>query len=118
MEERFLLDENVPVSIIEFLRRKGFQARRVTEAAGRGVSNGHVVDLAARSGEVILTLDSVFLIPRFNQTTKVIVVDVHPRTPPVVTQLLERYLEDCLSLLKTTKVVRVTKTGPILAENQ
>lgn len=36
MKERFLLDENVPSSIIEILKKRQFEARNVLEVFGPG----------------------------------------------------------------------------------
>jgi hypothetical protein len=52
LAERFLLDENVPSSVIELLRKKRFEARSVIQALGSGTSNGRIAEEAARSGEI------------------------------------------------------------------
>jgi len=57
---RFLLDENVPASILVFLKKKGFEARSVRDVLGAGSSNGKIAGEASHSGEIIVTLDADF----------------------------------------------------------
>jgi hypothetical protein len=40
---RFLLDENVPATVVELLRKKRFQVRRVQDVLGPGSTNGHIL---------------------------------------------------------------------------
>lgn len=115
LAERFLLDENIPFSIVGLLKRKGFGVRTVLKAFGPGSSNGRISGEASRRGETIITLDSDFLKLHPNPATKIILVDVHPATPSVVGQALEEHLEHCIQILKTASKVKLTKTGPVPA---
>ncbi len=112
MAERFLLDENVPSSIIELLKKKGFEVRIVREVFGPGSSNGRIAEEAYRSGEIIITLDSDFLKLHPNPKAKILLVDVHPAIPGTIGQVLESHLTRCIQLLKTGRTVRLTQTGP------
>ncbi len=113
MAERFLLDENVPSSIIELLKKKAFEVRTVREVFGPGSSNGRIAEEASRTGEVIITLDSDFLKLHPNPKAKILLVDVHPAIPSTISHVLESYLSRCIQLLKTALNVRLTQTGPM-----
>ncbi len=112
MAEHFLLDENVPSSVIQLLKKKGFEAKTVLEVFGPGSSNGRIVDEASRSGETIITLDSDFLKLHPNPEAKILLIDVHPAIPSTIGQALESHLAQCILLLKSTRKVRLTQTGP------
>jgi len=112
LAERFLLDENVPSSIIELLRKKRFEVRSVIQAFGAGSSNGRIAEEASRSGEIIITLDSDFLKLHPNPKTKILIVDVHPAIPSSISQVLDAHLEHSVQLLKTVSRVKLTKAGP------
>ncbi len=113
MAERFLLDENVPSSIMELLRKKRFEARTVIQAFGPGSSNGRIVEEASRSGEIIITLDSDFLKLHPNPRTSILIVDVHPAIPSTIGQVLDSHLDHSLQLLKKARTVKLTKAGPV-----
>ena len=98
MAERFLLDEDVPSSIMEFLRKKRFEARSVIQALGSGSSNGRIMDEASRSGEIIITLDSDFLKLHPNPRARILIVDVHPAIPSAVGQVLDFLFDHSLQL--------------------
>jgi predicted nuclease of predicted toxin-antitoxin system len=113
LAERFLLDENVPSSIIALLKKKRFQVRSVIQAFGPGSSNGRIAEEASRSDEIIITLDSDFLKLHPSPNTRIIIVDVHPAIPSNVARALDIYLEPSVQLLKTARKVKLTKTGPV-----
>ncbi len=113
MEERFLLDENVPLSVIELLKKKGFEARTVLDVFGPGSSNGRIAEEASRSGETIITLDSDFLKLHPNPKAKILLIDVHPAIPSMIGQVLESHLAHSIQLLKSARKVRLTRTGPV-----
>lgn len=116
---RFILDENVPLSLRDTLIRKGFQARLAVEALGPGAKNHDIADLAKQSHDVILTFDEDFLRLRSELRTlvKVIYIDIHPRDPREAERLLDRWIDKCLSILDEATVVGLTKTGPVLKED-
>ena len=119
MVERLLLDENIPVTIRELLRRKGFQVRRVNEVLGKGAANSHIADVASDSKEIILTLDSDFLrlSPGLHRKARIIYLDIHPRVPRTIGPLLDQYLDECVRLLARSRVVKLTKNGPVVQES-
>ncbi len=112
MAERFLLDENVPSSVIELLKKKGFEVRTVIDAFGPGSSNGRIVGEASRSGETIITLDADFMKLHPNPKAKILLIDVHPAVPSIIGPVLESHLVHCIQLLKSQGRVRLIRTGP------
>lgn len=56
---KFLLDENVRAELLDFLRERSVDAKRVPS----GVSNGRAAELSAREGRVLVTNDSDFASP-------------------------------------------------------
>ena len=113
MAERFLLDENIPSSIMELLRKKRFEARTVIQAFGPGSSNGRIVEEASRSVEIIIKLDSDFLKLHPNPRTRILIVDVRPAIPSTIGQVLESRLDHSLQLLRKAQTVKLTKAGPV-----
>lgn len=92
---RFLLDENVPVEVKEFLESKGFQA----EYGPKGVNNSEVASLAKEKKRVLLTRDTDFLNtdlfpPR--EYSGIVVFRIHPPKP-------EKLVEGTASLLEEVK---------------
>jgi predicted nuclease of predicted toxin-antitoxin system len=116
LAERFLLDENVPSSVIQLLKKRGFEAKTVLEMFGPGSTNGRIVEEAARTGETIITLDSDFLKLHPDPKAKILLIDVHPAIPRTIGRVLESHLEECLVLLKNRRKVRLIATGPTSPE--
>lgn len=113
---RFLLDENVPHSLGEALRKKGFEVRVTTEVQGPGLRNSDLVNIAKETSEIIVTFDSDFLSLRseLQGLVRVIYIDMHPRDPRKAWSMLEKWVDECLELLKRGNTVRLTETGPVL----
>ena len=112
---RFVLDENVPLSLRDTLTRKGYQVRLAVEVLGPGAKNHDIADLAKQSHDIVLTFDEDFLRLRSELRTlvKVVYIDLHPRDPREAKRLLDRWIDECLSMLDEGNVVRLTKTGPV-----
>jgi predicted nuclease of predicted toxin-antitoxin system len=112
---RFLLDENVPISLRGTLEARGFQASLVVEMLGAGARNHSVAELGRQSGDIILTFDEDFLRLKFDPSrmVKVIYIKIHPRDPRVAQRLVETWIEKCVKLLEKADVVRLTETGPV-----
>lgn len=112
MAERFLLDENIPASVLNLLKKKRFQVRTAVRIFGPGSSNGRIGEEAARSGDIVITLDSDFLKLHPNPKARIILVDVHPAIPVAIADVLDAHIEECVRLLKTPGIVRLTRQGP------
>ncbi|MBI3322445.1 MAG: DUF5615 family PIN-like protein [Candidatus Omnitrophica bacterium] len=90
---QFLLDENVPVDLIEWLAQKGHSAIRVPA----GIKNGQVLELARREKRILITQDSDFanrlLYPPEKQSG-IILLRIHPPQFPKITSSIERLLSN------------------------
>ena len=56
----FLLDENLPPSLCLKLKNIGFEARHVNDIGFNGTPDFKIAELAAQTGEIILTHDTDF----------------------------------------------------------
>jgi predicted nuclease of predicted toxin-antitoxin system len=90
---RFLLDENIPIEVKEFLEFKGFSVKY----SPKGVVNGKVALLAKEGKLVLLTRDTDFLNADLfppKEFSGVVVFRIHPPRPEklveATTLLLER----------------------------
>lgn len=57
---KILLDENVPVSIKEGLRRKGYDDVITIGESYSGISDDEVIELATKEGRLLITQDNDF----------------------------------------------------------
>lgn len=81
---QFLVDENVPVQLIDWLQKNGHDAKRVPS----GIKNGQVLALANSDFRILITQDKDFANRLQYPPAKfhgLIVLRIHP---PVIEQLL------------------------------
>jgi len=60
MSINFLLDENIPFALIEFLQKKGYSAEHLKKIDKVGIKNGEVYQFAEKKHFWIVTRDSDF----------------------------------------------------------
>jgi len=60
MNVKFLLDENMPFALLDFLRNKNHEANHLKKLDKVGIKNGEVYKLAEHTESWILTRDSDF----------------------------------------------------------
>ena len=92
---QLLVDENVPVSVVEWLKNKGLNVRRVSEVGLKGVENGEIARYAIKNDVVILTLDTDFAHiyhDVFRHSLGIIVVKVKPPTAINIIEALDKTL--------------------------
>jgi predicted nuclease of predicted toxin-antitoxin system len=93
---KFLLDENVPLSIGAFLRDVGFDVVHAKEVEMLGASDDHIMELARREERTLITLDKHFadlvLYPP-NTHWGVIRIRIHPPRLDNVTEALTHFLK-------------------------
>ena len=58
---KFLLDENVPISIKKIINNLGHEAITLKDEKQLGIKNGEVAELSIKKNAIIITLDSDFL---------------------------------------------------------
>jgi len=93
---RFLVDENLPVSLVKFLRSMGFEAHRVSDVGLRGARDEEIANFAFRNGYVVMTLDKDFgYIYHRLYRGRLTVVLLRPRlpTPQKIVALVKAMLE-------------------------
>lgn len=113
---RFLLDENVPRSLSDLLKRRGFEVRLSTEVRGTGLKNSDLVNIAREAEEIVLTFDADFLSLRtsLRGLARIVYIDTHPRDPRKAKIMLEKWIDECVELLKQGNTVKLSETGPVL----
>ena len=79
---RFLADENLPRSILRFLREKGFNVKDIQEESLRGIEDQAIWHLAQKERRIILIYDKDFLIPKDKTKTFQAIVLHFPKMPP------------------------------------
>lgn len=93
---QILIDENVPISVMEWLKKKGLNAKRVSEVGLRGAKDENIAKYAIKNNMIILTLDTDFAYIYhnvFRGSLTVIVVRVKPPTPANIIEVLNTTLK-------------------------
>lgn len=90
---KFLIDENIPPAIVEFLGAKGFDVLYARECELSGKGDSEIIALARAHGRVLVTFDSHFanvLLYPLNSHHGIIRIRIHP---PVISDIIKA-LED------------------------
>jgi len=93
---RILVDENVPISVMEWLKKRGLSVQRVSEIGLRGARDKSVARYAVKNKMTILTLDTDFAHIYhnvFRGSLGVIVVRVKPLTTLYIIEALDTTLK-------------------------
>ncbi len=106
---KFLLDENVPLSIGAFLRDMSFDVLHAKEVEMLGASDDHIMELARHEERALITFDKHFanlvLYPP-NTHWGVIRIRIHPPLLGDVTEALAHFLEQFdMSTIRGTLIV-------------
>ena len=106
---KFLLDENVPLSIGVFLRDMGFDVVHAKEVEMLGASDNHIMELARHEERTLITFDKHFadlvLYPP-NTHWGVIRIRIHPPLLADVTEALAHFLKQFdMTTIRGTLVV-------------
>jgi len=99
---KFLLDENVPLSVLRLLRSKGYEAWRPRELGLEQAKNSTLARYALNHDMIIITLDEGFLklSKEKLKNVKVVYVRLHPRSPDIVRQLIQENISEILQKIK------------------
>ncbi|AEA46593.1 DUF5615 family PIN-like protein [Archaeoglobus veneficus] len=93
LDLKFLLDENIPKSVKNFLEHRGFSAEYVP----KGIKDREVVSLAKEKRAILLTRDSDFansvLYPP-HEFFGIVVFCIHPPKPDKIVKALSLLLEE------------------------
>ena len=78
--------------------------------------NSDLVNIARESDEIILTFDADFLSlrPSLRGLARIVYIDMRPRDPRKAKIMLEKWIDECLELLKQGNTIKLGETGPLL----
>ncbi len=96
---RFLLDENVPIQVLDAIRKRGHDVERVP----LGSRNGEVAGLASREKRILLTYDKDFLDARRYPPAQywgIVCLRLHPPILKEIESALEHVLKASEDSLK------------------
>ena len=112
---KFLLDENVPLSIKNEISNLGYYVITLKDFNKLGAINGEVAEIALRENAIIITFDSDFLILKKNLQLKsrIIYINIHPRDPKIARELVKNNLKDCINKLEKSGKVILTEDDVI-----
>ncbi|HIP89640.1 MAG TPA: hypothetical protein EYH24_06950, partial [Thermococcus paralvinellae] len=83
---RYLLDENIPLSLYKTLQ-ENYDVKRVQEIR-RGLSDREVLRIARKEERVLVTLDKDFArLQLASRKVTVVLIDIHPPLPWEVTEV-------------------------------
>jgi predicted nuclease of predicted toxin-antitoxin system len=91
-----LIDENVPMSVVEWLKKRGLNLKRVSEVGLQGAKDERVAKYAAEHNMIILTLDVDFAYIYHNilkGSLTAIVIRVRPPTSANIIETLNAALK-------------------------
>jgi predicted nuclease of predicted toxin-antitoxin system len=94
---KLLADENIPPSVVGFLRDRGFDVKQVGGAGTAGASDDQVIGLACQEKRVLLTFDKHFaniLVYPPSSHQGVIRIRIHPPLIDDIIQTLDRLLNE------------------------
>ena len=110
---KFLLDENVPISIKKVIISLGHDVTTLKDENQLGINNGDVAKLSIDKKAIIITLDSDFLFmkKKLQEKCKIIYIKIHPRDPKIVSQIIIKYLKDALKKLEVPGKVVISENN-------
>jgi len=109
---RILVDENVPIGVMEWLKKRGLNVIRVSEAGLAGAKDENIAKYAIKNKMIILTLDTDFAYIYhnvFRSSLTVMVVRVKPPTPINIVKALDKTLKKLKLDELQEKLVIITK---------
>ena len=96
MPQMILVDENVPRSVMEWLKKRGLNFKGVSDVGLQGAKDENVARYAAENNMIILTLDADFgyiYHNVFRGSLSVIVIRVKPPTSVNIIETLNAVLK-------------------------
>lgn len=108
---KFLLDENVTMSIKNFLKSKRYEVETLKDLKKLGIENGEVAKIAIQNQEIIITFDSDFLSLKktLKKDLRIILIKMHHINPKVAVSLLDTHFDFCIKKLVNPGQVIITE---------
>lgn len=115
---KFLVDENVPLSIKKVISDLGYGVKTLKDFNKLGITNGEVAKIAINEDAIIITFDSDFLsLKKYLQVkSKIIYINIHPRDPKVAQELVRINIKNCIDKLTKFGKIILTKEELIFKE--
>ena len=110
----FLLDENMPFTLMEFLSKKGYEVNHLKKMGKGGVKNGEVYTLAEEESARILTRDadfkSYYKFLKYN-VEGIIVFTMEDTKTKNILRVVDRFLQDHGEQLTSKRLIIIEDTG-------
>ena len=93
---RILADENIPLSVVKFLKKEGHDVVTLYDLNKRGISDIEVVETAEKDDRIILTLDLDFgHMYYFSEHAKINIMVVRPKIifPENIIKCLNKFFD-------------------------
>lgn len=110
---KFLTDENIALSVVQNLRKAGFDVKDVKEEHLEGSSDKTLLQLAQKEGRALITHDKDFLHLALIQKiahTGIILIRLKKQLPEEVAQRLLKVLQSTLSQKLIGAVTLITES--------
>jgi predicted nuclease of predicted toxin-antitoxin system len=114
MNIKFLLDENMPFALLEYLKNKGYEVKHLKKVDKVGIKNGEVYKFAEKIGSWILTRDSDFKsYHKFicHDVKGIIVFALKDTRTINVLKVIERFLESHIEKLSSKNLIIIEDSG-------
>lgn len=109
---KFLTDENIAASVIQALKKEGFDIKDIKEQSLQGTTDKKIIQLADKENRIIITHDKDFSY-LFSTPTKnkgIILLRLINQKPDNVTKILLQLLNSHLKDKLTNNLTVVTET--------
>ncbi len=89
---KWLIDENIPSSVIEFLKNRETDVKTLDELTKTRIDDLEVAELAGKENRVILTLDFGYIYYFEKRgVVDIVIIRVKPATPENILKLLTKF---------------------------
>ena len=107
---KFLVDENIPSSFSDEMKKVGYNVRHVTEVGLKATDDNEIVSFARKSGEIIITYDLDFsriISLLAYDSPSLITLRVSILNSDTFLKIIDEVVKSCKSDLKTGAMISV-----------
>ncbi len=93
---RFLIDENLPFSLVESLKSRGFTAYRLRDVGLKGEEDDKVADYAFKNSFILITLDKDFgyiYHQLYRGKLTILIIRVKPAIPNKIVEGMDKLIQ-------------------------
>ena len=109
---KLLTDENIAASVVQTLKKEGFDIKDVKEQSLQGITDKELLDIAFKENRIIITHDKDFGILFYSKRNKGIILIKPLNQKPI------NIIKIILSLLKSTIKNKLKNNFTILTETK